>query len=182
MSTGTGAPAARRASSRPRRPGARPTPTRVPELAHLSLAELRAYRQEVTAEEGRVSYWRRILQARLDLLMTDNDLDVVSRLRKVLADGRGPVRRSALLTVLPSDVVPPMPDLSALWEAQPPPGDGPARQDLVNRMTAAERELSLHRQALHEALDQATSELIARYAEDPRQALIALPLSPDETS
>ena len=179
MSTGTGAPAARRASSRPRRPGARPTAARVPELAHLSLAELRVYRQEVTAEEGRVSYWRRILQARLDLLVTDNDLDVVSRLRQVLTDGGGPVRRSALLAVLPADVVPPLPDLSSLWEAQPPAKDAAARQDLVDRLRAAERELSAYRQALHEGLDKATSELIARYAEDPRQALIALPLPPD---
>ena len=49
-------------SGRPR--GRRPSA--VPHFAHLALDALRAYRQELLAEERRVSYWRRILQARLD--------------------------------------------------------------------------------------------------------------------
>lgn len=39
-----------------------------PQLEHLPLPQLRAYRRGLAAEEGRVSYWRRLLQARIDLL------------------------------------------------------------------------------------------------------------------
>jgi len=37
---------------------------------HLSLQELRTDRPALSAEEDRVSYWRRIVQARLDVLHT----------------------------------------------------------------------------------------------------------------
>jgi hypothetical protein len=40
------------------------------ELDHLSLQELRTYRAQLSAEEDCVSYWRSIVQARLDLLHT----------------------------------------------------------------------------------------------------------------
>src|SRR3954468_24087552 len=46
----------------------RTVPERSPEFAHLALEGLRAYRRALTTEEGRVSYWRRIIQARLDLV------------------------------------------------------------------------------------------------------------------
>ena len=179
MATGAASSAARRPAARSRRSGARPTPTRVPELAHVTLLELRAYRDELTAEESRVSYWRRLMQARLDVVRLDNDHEVSARLREVLADAGARSRRSALLAVLPADDVPPLPDLAQLWEAQPVDGNERARLALVERLEEAERTLSTYRQALHERLDQATAELIARYAEDPQQALVALPLEPE---
>ena len=46
----------------------RAVPERSPDFAHLSLDGLRAYRRVLSAEEGRVSYWRRIIQARLDIV------------------------------------------------------------------------------------------------------------------
>ena len=46
----------------------RAVPERSPAFAHLSLDGLRAYRRALTTEEGRVSYWRRIIQARLDVV------------------------------------------------------------------------------------------------------------------
>jgi len=50
-----------------RRPAAGRRPAqRVPHLEHLELSALREYRQDLLTEESRVSYWRRILQARLD--------------------------------------------------------------------------------------------------------------------
>ena len=45
------------------RAGGRPRPERNPEFAHLSLTALRAYRQSLTAEESRVSYWRRLISS-----------------------------------------------------------------------------------------------------------------------
>ena len=55
------------AAPTPRKPTARPTPERTEEHAHLSLDALREYRKVLAAEESRVSYWRRILQARTPL-------------------------------------------------------------------------------------------------------------------
>ncbi|MCY7373064.1 MAG: hypothetical protein LH461_05110, partial [Spirochaetaceae bacterium] len=54
---------------------------RAPELAPLALEDLRAYRQELITEESRISYWRRILQARLDLALGDESS--LGRLRRV---------------------------------------------------------------------------------------------------
>lgn len=55
------------AGSTGRRPAAARRPVaRVAHLAHLDLDALREYRQELITEESRVSYWRRILQARID--------------------------------------------------------------------------------------------------------------------
>ncbi len=45
-------------------------PQRVTELGHLSLAGLRTYRAALSAEEDRVSYWRPILQGRVDITRT----------------------------------------------------------------------------------------------------------------
>ena len=39
-----------------------------PELESLGLEELRQYRQRLRDEEDRVSYWRRVVHARMDLL------------------------------------------------------------------------------------------------------------------
>ena len=39
-----------------------------PHLADLTLPRLRAYRQRLTDEEDRVSYWRRLAHARMDIL------------------------------------------------------------------------------------------------------------------
>ena len=54
--------------------------------------------------------------------------------------------------------------------------DDGADDGIVVRLAAAEAELSAYRRALHERLDDATSELIARYREEPALALCALPL------
>jgi hypothetical protein len=65
----------------------------------------------------------------------------------------------------------PLPDLTALWETE-----GSDDVETLTRLAAAEAELSAYRRSLHERLDDATSELIARYREEPGLALRALPL------
>jgi hypothetical protein len=158
-----------------RRGGARPAPTRAPELEHLSLDELRAYRQELSLEETRVSYWRRILQARLDTV-TDGREDhaSVSRIREVLHEHAGSSRRLALLPVASPEDAPPLPNLATLWETTST--DAEIGASLVPRLVDAEHELSAYRTALHQRLDAATSELIWRYRDQPALALTALPL------
>jgi hypothetical protein len=152
----------------------RPEPKRAPELAHLGLDELRDYRQELTAEETRVSYWRRILQARLDQVIGSDDHRALKRLRGVLDEHGKSSRRLALLPVVRTEDAAPLPDLAVLWETTPG-GEGD-HSAMVLRLTDAEHTLSTYRRELHEKLDAATGELIARYRDEPGLALQALPL------
>jgi hypothetical protein len=151
----------------------RPAPRRAPELAHLSLDELRDYRQELVTEEIRVSYWRRILQARLDLIIGDDDKAALQRLGAVLTEHEAYSRRLAVQSVHVPGGPPPLPDLAALWEVSlVGPDDEGA---VVGRLADAEHQLSAYRRSLHLRLDAATGELIARYHDDPALALTALP-------
>ena len=159
-----------------RRPAAGRRPAqRVPHLEHLELSALRGYRQDLLTEESRVSYWRRILQARLDTTVGRGDERTPApKLKSVLSQHQESSRRLAVHTVHDAVGVPPLPDLTVLWESGA--GGNAADDDMVVRLAAAEGELSAYRRALHERLDDATSELIARYREQPALALCALPL------
>lgn len=159
----------------------RPTPERTEEHAHLSLTELRAYRSTLTAEESRVSYWRRIIQARLDLVRagTTGDSDT---LRPVLTDERIGAGRQALIEIVPVDDIPPLPDLGELWDRFVDLNDVDAVAELETDLSEAEQQLSEYRSVLHLRLGAATSELIARYRDEPTLCLIALPTQPTRRS
>jgi hypothetical protein len=152
----------------------RAVPRRSPHLDHLALPALRDYRKELVEEERRVSYWRRLVHARLDVLGTDTGS--LSRLQSVLTDADAQSRRDALMALTPTDVVPPLPDLAVLWASQPDPDDDDAVGALMTRLADAEATLSAYRHALHERIDRATEDLIARYREDPTSCLAVLPL------
>lgn len=153
----------------------------LPAYGHLSLAQLRAYRQELGEEESRVSYWRRILQARLDVVRAEADGGQVreldrSALRPVLTNPRSGAGRRALVSVGPVDDIPALPRLDELWERRLDPGDAAGRVRLQADLVVAERQLSDYRAALHRQIDEATGELIARYRQQPSLCLTALPL------
>ena len=80
----------------------REVPQRSADFSHLTLDGLRTYRRAVSAEEGRVSYWRRLIQARLDVV---SDVDQVTdptsheRFRTVFAESRS-ASRQALVNVV----------------------------------------------------------------------------------
>jgi hypothetical protein len=152
-------------------------PERDPQFAHLTLGALREYRSTLTHEESRVSYWRRIIQARLDLVRTavESGSAGVEDLRSVFAERRGVTKRTAALTVLPIDDMPPLPDLATLWSREPDGSDPNATAELMHELTKAETQLSAYRTAVHRQLAAATSELIARYREQPDLCLSALP-------
>ncbi|MDQ1747713.1 MAG: hypothetical protein QOD07_1976 [Frankiaceae bacterium] len=155
----------------------RSIPERSPDFAHLSLGGLRTYRQTLSAEEDRVSYWRRIVQARLDLVRAADagTVTTVDNLRSVFEEARVDSGRSALLRVLPLDDIPPLPDLVELWAREPQVGDDRHNQRLAHELMRAEAQLSAYRTALHKRLAAATGELIARYREQPELCLTALP-------
>lgn len=155
-------------------------PARRPELAHLDLEELRGYRKTLEREADRVSYWRRILQAKLDTMragdvLRDGDL---SALRPVLTDERVARGRAAIVAITAAEDIPVLPSLAELWDREVEPWDADAVALLDRELTEAEAELSAYRTALHDKLAAATEELVARYREDPTACLTALP-SPD---
>lgn len=153
-------------------------PLRSEDFAALSLDQLRAYRRALLEEEDRVSYWRRILQARLDTLREGGrpSRGDLAALAPVLTAPRVQRGRSALVTVVAADDIPPLPDLARLWEQPHVPGDLAGTAALEEGLVGAEAELSAYRSALHRRLDAATMELIARYREDPARCLEVLPL------
>jgi hypothetical protein len=149
-----------------------------PHLEGLDLAALRAYRSELMAEEDRVSYWRRLAHARIDLLEAESSAEGVlsfDDLVRVLGDtGAGRVRH-ALVRVRPSDPLPDLPVLEEMWATEVDPHDPWAVGEALDRLRSAEKQLTEYRRALHERIDEATSELIVRYRRDPASALVALP-------
>jgi hypothetical protein len=159
--------------------GTRIEPSRNDDFEHLEIDELRAYRKTLNDEESRVSYWRRIIQARLDLLRTDDrDSGRLERLNSALGAAQGTSRRQALITLMPADDVPPIPALDTLWARQIDTDDPAAVTALEAELAFAELQLSTYRTALHERIGLATGELIARYREEPTLCLSALPLRP----
>src|SRR3954449_2375064 len=79
------------------------------ELAGLDLDQLRAYRTELEAEEDRVSYWRRLVHARIDVLEVESGTGQplgMDDLVRVLGDtGSGRTRR-ALVRFRAADPLP----------------------------------------------------------------------------
>lgn len=162
-----------------RKGAARAVPSRNDDYGHLSLDALREYRRALTAEEGKVSYWRRILQARLDVVQAGSvkELDQ-ERLRPVLTSERVGAGRQALVEVLPVDDIPPLPSLGELWDRRVDRDDTAGQAELEHDLRVAEAQLSAYRNALHRRIGEATGELIARYREQPSLCLSALPLDP----
>jgi hypothetical protein len=154
----------------------RPVPQRIPELAHMNLKRLRTYRQTLLDEELRTSYWRRLLQARRDLLRADAAPGDRVALADALTEQRAQGGRTAILLLHPDGGMPILPHLPDLWASGADQTDDAERAELFARLASAESVLSSYREALHRRLDRATSELVARYHEDPRQCLDALPL------
>lgn len=160
----------RRASLTPTVPSA--------DLVELDLAQLRSYRLQLEAEEEKVSYWRRLVHARTDVLQAQSNtghsltLDDLTRALGDTATGR--VRR-VLLRVKPADPLPELPELAEMWVARVDPDDREGLADASARLELAEQQLTAYRRALHERIDEATGELILRYREDPRAALALIP-------
>ena len=144
--------------------------------SELSLDGLRAYRRTLAAEEEKVSYWRRLVHARIDVLEAEAHHErplTIDELIRVLGDTGAGHGRSALVSVEAADPLPDLPVLQEMWVTDIDPHDPAAVTDAVTRLRVAERQLTDYRHALHQRLDDATSQLIDRYREDPAAALVA---------
>jgi hypothetical protein len=149
-----------------------------PHLAELSLVDLRSYRQRLSDEEDRVSYWRRLAHARIDILEaeshTEGSLSMIDLVR-VLGDTGAGRSRHALVSVRAAEPLPDLPVLTEMWLTEVDPHDPTVVEEAIERLRAAERQLTDYRRALHARIDEATGELISRYRENPASALVALP-------
>ena len=162
-----------------RKPKRAMEPAASPHLAGMSLAELRAYRRSLQEEEDKISYWRRLVHARLDMLEaganTEGSLSL-EQLIRVLGDTGTGASRNALSSVRSADPLPDLPESEWMWVTEIDPHDPAALADAVERLRAAESKLTAYRKALFERIDEATADLILRYRQDPAAALSALPL------
>ncbi|MDQ1248420.1 MAG: hypothetical protein QG597_2792 [Actinomycetota bacterium] len=149
-----------------------PPPEVSEEFSAYGLPELRRLRAELTDYETRVSYWRRLVQARLDLAQDGRQPEDLDRLAQALADAPSRGRRIANLDLFPPDTVPPLPELAELWQMSPSPSEA---EEYLTRLREVEATLSTHRRLLHQRIDALHNELIARYRQEPRLALSALP-------
>lgn len=139
-------------------------------IAALGLTELRAYRSRLREEEERVSYWRRVVHARLDLVQAgraEHGALTLGQLERALGDTGTGRHREALLRVRAFDPLPELPVLAEVWQ----PGD---TAETVRRLEEASEQLSHYRSALHARIDVATGELIERYRAEPALALQVL--------
>lgn len=157
-------------------------PVHAARLSELSLAALRQYRLQLREEEDRVSYWRRLLQARLDMVAAGRAQAgpmSAQQIAAALGDGVARQRRLALVATEVGAPLPELPELAALW-AHPlgEVGGGAADATVLGGLTTAESQLSTYRTSLHSLLDAATAELIRRYKADPSSCLEVLPQAP----
>ena len=150
--------------------------TRPDAWAGLDLSDLRLYRKRLAEEEEKVSYWRRLVHARIDVLEAEAHHERPLRLDeliRVLGDTGAGRTRTALVSVRAADDLPELPVLADMWVTELDPEDTEAVAAAIVRLRSAEEQLTEYRRALHERLDEATAELIARYRRDPASALVA---------
>jgi hypothetical protein len=156
-------------------PGADEIPAQ--DVSQLGLAQLRAYRRGLEAEEDRVSYWRRLVHARLDVLEAQSHSEgslTLDQLVRALGDTGSGKSRHALVRVRTAEELPELPVLEEMWTSDlDPRSEGAA--EAIERLRAAERQLTDYRRALHRRLDEATAHLIARYRARPLAALDLIP-------
>jgi hypothetical protein len=145
-----------------------------PTLRDLALDDLRQLRQQLTDEEGRVSYWRRLFQARLDMLKGADYADTHD-VRRALNDASNAPRRWQALGLHPADIDTAMPEARHLWARVIDLNDEQQRAAYVDLLQRMETSLSRNRRALHQQIDAVTKELISRYRANPALALTALP-------
>lgn len=149
-----------------------------PHLASLSLHELRAYRRQLSEEEDRVSYWRRLAHARIDVLEAEASSQggtlSLEQLIRVLGDTGAGHTRTALVRIAAAEPLPELPELQEMWVTEVDPSDAEQVAGALARLRSAEEQLTDYRRALHERIDEATGELISRYRVEPTLALDVL--------
>ena len=147
----------------------------VMDISKQALNDVRHLRKGLIREEEQVSYWRRVVQARADLLRrhADERRVRVDDLAEILADSQSSHRRIAALGLTLNPTLPALPNIVELWTRSSPESDED-REQLLADLDEAESALSENRHELHSRIDATTAELISRYRENPGLALTAV--------
>ncbi|MCH0538567.1 ABC transporter substrate-binding protein [Streptomyces sp. MUM 203J] len=160
-------------------------PSRVPaSLRPLRLAELRTLRRDAHTDEADLSYVRRLLQGRIDILRAElsrragPEVPVVDRLSEILADTPSPGgvgrRSSARHVTLSTPRSEEIRLLAAEMLAEVELSDLDARTDdelreAMGRLARCEQQVSRRRQELQRTADECSAEIARRYREGEAQ-------------
>jgi hypothetical protein len=168
-----------------------PLPSDQPDhdLAALSLPELRTLRREAQRDEADLSYLRRLLQGRIDILRAElarrtpvgaasvaapAESSVVERLAEILLDAPARHRSSARHVTLGTPQGEEFRRLAAEMLAEVELSDLDARTDLelntaMGRLVRYEQQVSRRRQRLQRTADECSAEIARRYREGEAQ-------------
>ncbi|MGW7302033.1 MULTISPECIES: RsiG family protein [unclassified Streptomyces] len=165
------------------RPPAQRTATEVPahDLTVLSLPELRTLRRDAQRDEADLSYVRRLLQGRIDILRAEQArrspvgaASVVERLPEILRDAPARHRSSARHVTLGTPHSEESRRLAAEMLAEVELSDLGARTDAelaeaMARLVRYEQRVSVRRQSLQRTADDCSAEIARRYREGEAQ-------------
>ncbi|MEV1085579.1 aerial mycelium formation protein [Streptomyces sp. NPDC050211] len=152
-----------------------------PDLAALSLPELRTLRRDAQRDEADLSYVRRLLQGRIDILRAElarrgpaGQASVVDRLPEILTDAPARHRSSARHVTLGTPYSEEYRQLAAEMLAEVELSDLGARTDLelntaMGRLVRYEQQVSHRRQRLQRTADDCSGEIARRYREGEAQ-------------
>ncbi|WP_395576708.1 aerial mycelium formation protein [Streptomyces sp. BK79] len=161
--------------------------TRAHDLTVLSLPELRTLRRDAQREEADLSYVRRLLQGRIDILRaelarrgpasvvtTAAKGSVVERLSEILADAPARQRSSARHVTLATPRTEECRQLAAEMLGEVELSDLTARTDVelttgMGRLVRYEQQVSRRRQRLQRTADDCSAEIARRYREGEAQ-------------
>ncbi|MFD3486493.1 ABC transporter substrate-binding protein [Streptomyces sp. NPDC058665] len=146
----------------------------------LGLPELRALRRDATRDEADLSYLRRLLQGRIDILRAElarraaPETPVVDRLSEILADTPSLHRSSARHVTLSTPRNEEFRLLAAEALAEVELSDLAARTDeeldaAMGRLIRHEQQVSQRRHLLQRTVDECSAEIARRYREGEAQ-------------
>ncbi|MFE7352225.1 ABC transporter substrate-binding protein [Streptomyces sp. NPDC057543] len=151
-----------------------------PELVRLRLPELRTLRRDSQRDEADLSYVRRLIQGRIDILRAelarrrDPEAPVVDRLSEILADTPSQHRSSARHVTLTTPRSDEYRRLAAETLAEVELSDLDARTDdeldiAMGRLVRYEQQVSRRRHQLQRTADDCSAEIARRYRDGEAQ-------------
>ncbi|EXU87813.1 MULTISPECIES: hypothetical protein [Streptomyces] len=155
-------------------------PAGPPELSGLSLPELRGVRRDCQQQEADLSYLRRLLQGRIDILRaeiarrTGSHSPLLDRLPEILTDLPSRQRSSARHVTLGTPHGEEYRRLADEMLGEVELSDLTARtdeelHDAMGRLIRYERQISQRRQSLQHTTDDCSAEIARRYREGEAQ-------------
>lgn len=166
--------------AQPEAKGAVPVVPPAKDLSGMPLAELRRYRQVLRGQESKVSYWRRVLFGRIDLLrkVTARGASehhgwpvVGDEVASALQDTAIGHSHHALMRIVPATDLPELPGLDELWARDADPTNPVEVAEALTALDDAAGRVTEYRGQILRRIDAATTELVARYQDDPDACL-----------